>query len=167
MIERLTQLFKYRALIQILILRELKARYRGTALGFLWSFVNPLILMVIYVLIFSIYMRIDMKNYGVFLLCGILPWAWFSSGLNEATLSIISNGGLIKKISSIRDLSVRVYRLKHGSLSSEHTDSVFVSCLFWNRTIMADPVFPRDSMSPIHIHLQPGSHPVLAGGSVP
>ena len=98
MIERLTQLFKYRALIQILIQRELKARYRGTILGFLWSFVNPLVLMVIYVLVFSIYMRIDMKNYGVFLLCGILPWAWFSSGLNEATLSIISNGGLIKKI---------------------------------------------------------------------
>lgn len=98
MIERLTQLYRFRALIQILVLRELKARYRGTFLGFLWSFVNPLILMAIYVLVFSIYLRMDMENYPVFLLCGILPWAWFSSGLSEATFSIIGNGGLIKKV---------------------------------------------------------------------
>lgn len=98
MIERLTQLYRFRALIQILVLRELKARYRGTFLGFLWSFVNPLVLMTIYVLVFSIYLRMDMENYPVFLLCGILPWAWFSSGLSEATYSIIGNGGLIKKV---------------------------------------------------------------------
>lgn len=98
MIERLTQLYRFRALMQILVLRELKARYRGTFLGFLWSFVNPLVLMTIYVLVFSIYLRMDMENYPVFLLCGILPWAWFSSGLSEATYSIIGNGGLIKKV---------------------------------------------------------------------
>ncbi len=98
MIDGLTQLYRYRVLVQVLILRELKARYRGTSLGFLWSFVNPLVLMLIYVLIFSIYLRIDMENYSVFLLSGILPWAWFSSGLNESTNSIINNGGLIKKV---------------------------------------------------------------------
>ncbi|MEK6684047.1 MAG: ABC transporter permease [Nitrospirota bacterium] len=98
MINRLLQIYRYRALIQILIIRELKARYRGTFLGFLWSFVNPLVLMAIYVLVFSIYLRMDMENYPVFLLCGILPWAWFSSGLSEATLSIIGNGSLIKKV---------------------------------------------------------------------
>ncbi len=98
MIDRITQLYRYRALVQILILRELKTRYRGTALGFLWSFVNPLILTTIYVLVFSVYLRVEMEHYPVFLLCGILPWTWFSSGLNEATLSIISNGGLIKKV---------------------------------------------------------------------
>jgi ABC-type polysaccharide/polyol phosphate export permease len=97
-VEGLKQLYRYRALVQILILRELKARYRGTFLGFLWSFVNPLILMATYVVVFSVYFRIDMENYPVFLLCGILPWAWFSSSLSEATHSIISNGGLIKKV---------------------------------------------------------------------
>lgn len=98
LIDRLRQLYRYRALVQVLIIRELKARYRGTSLGFLWSFVNPLILMMIYVLVFSIYLRIDMENYPAYLLCGILPWAWFSSSLHEATNSIISNGGLIKKV---------------------------------------------------------------------
>jgi ABC-type polysaccharide/polyol phosphate export permease len=60
--------------------------------------VNPLVLMLVYVLIFSVYMRFDMKDYPAFLLCGILPWAWFSSSLNDATNSIIYNGGLIKKV---------------------------------------------------------------------
>ena len=98
MIERFLHLYQYRFLAQILILRELKVRYRGTILGFLWSFVNPLILMLTYVLLFSFYMRMDMKNYPVFLLCGILPWSWFSSGLSEGMHSIIGNGGLIKKV---------------------------------------------------------------------
>lgn len=96
--EPIRQLYKYRALIYVLIQRELKARYRGTVFGFLWSFINPLILMLIYVLVFSIYMRVEMENYPVFLLSGILPWGWFSLGLTEATHSIISNGGLIKKV---------------------------------------------------------------------
>lgn len=98
MFDPLKQLYQYRALVQILILRELKARYRGTALGFLWSFVNPLLLMTIYVLVFSVYLRMDMKNYPVFLLSGILPWAWFSSGIIESTGAIVGNGGLIRKV---------------------------------------------------------------------
>ena len=71
MINRLLQIYRHRALVEILIQRELKARYRGTVLGFLWSFINPLILMSIYVLVFSVYLRIDMENFPVFLLCGI------------------------------------------------------------------------------------------------
>lgn len=98
MVQHFVRLYRYRALVQVLVARELKARYRGTALGFLWSFINPLVLMLIYILIFSVYMRIDMENYPIFLLCGILPWSWLSSGLTEATHSIITNGGLIKKV---------------------------------------------------------------------
>ena len=98
MIEGVRQLYRYRVLIQILVLRELKARYRGSVLGFLWSFVNPLVLTVIYVLVFSVYMRIEVERYAGFLLSGILPWIWFSAGLQDATRSIIENGGLIRKV---------------------------------------------------------------------
>lgn len=98
MLDHVTQLYQHRGLLEILVLKELKARYRGTVLGFLWSFVNPLVLMLIYVLIFSIYLRMDMPNYPAFLLSGIFPWTWFSLGISDATNSIISNGGLIKKV---------------------------------------------------------------------
>jgi ABC-type polysaccharide/polyol phosphate export permease len=96
--ERAGELYRYRVLIEVLIRRELKARYRGTVLGFLWSFMNPLILMGLYVLVFSVYLRIEMPNYPAFLLTGVFPWLWFSASLNEATYCIIGSGGLIRKV---------------------------------------------------------------------
>ncbi len=99
MIERILQLYRYYGLAQVLIAKELKVRYRGTSLGFLWSFINPLLLMLIYVLVFSVYMRVQMEHFSAYLLCGILPWAWFSSALTEGSSSILVNGGLIKKVS--------------------------------------------------------------------
>ena len=92
------EIFRYRALIQTLVSRELKARYRGSVLGFLWSLLNPFFLMLVYWLVFSIYMRFGMKNYHVFLFCGLLPWVWFSSSLLEGCNSIISGSNLVKKV---------------------------------------------------------------------
>ena len=70
----LADLYRYRALIGTLVLRELRARYRGSFLGFLWSFLNPLLLMLVYALVFSIYLRVPMEGYAVFLFSGLLPW---------------------------------------------------------------------------------------------
>ncbi|MBN2055527.1 ABC transporter permease [bacterium] len=94
----LERLWRYRILIQALVARELKARYRGSVLGFLWSFLNPLLLMVVYALVFSVYMRFDMENYSVFLFTGLLPWLWFSSSLLEGTNSIITGSSLVRKV---------------------------------------------------------------------
>ena len=106
---QVVRLYHYRALIQVLVERELKARYRGAALGFLWSFMNPLLLMGIYTLVFSVYMRIDMESYPAFLLCGLLPWNGFAAGINEATHSILGNGSLIKKVSLPSEIFPLVY----------------------------------------------------------
>jgi ABC-type polysaccharide/polyol phosphate export permease len=97
----LAQLLRYRGLVQSLVTRELKARYRGSALGFFWSFVNPLLLLGIYSFIFgTILPNKDPKTvpYSIFMFCGILPWTWFSSSLLDATGSLISGGNLIKKV---------------------------------------------------------------------
>lgn len=67
-------------------------------LGFLWSFLNPLLLMLVYTLVFSVYLRFNMDSYTVFLISGLLPWLWFSSSLLEASGSIVAGGSLIKKI---------------------------------------------------------------------
>ncbi len=89
---------RYRDLAQVLIARELKIRYRGAVLGFLWSFLNPVIFMSVYVLLFSVYMRAQIEKYPAFLLTGLLPWLWFSGALSDATSSIISNAGLVKSV---------------------------------------------------------------------
>jgi len=97
----LAQLPRYRALIQSLVARELKARYRGSVLGFFWSFINPLILLTIYSVVFATFLpnRSQLiEPYGLFLFCGLLPWTWFASSLNEASTSLVAGGNLIKKV---------------------------------------------------------------------
>jgi ABC-type polysaccharide/polyol phosphate export permease len=98
----LRTLVRYRLLIQSLVGRELKARYRGSVLGFLWSFVNPLLLLATYGLVFTYMLPVArsprMSPYFLFLFCGILPWTWFSSSLLEGSGVLIAGGNLIKKV---------------------------------------------------------------------
>lgn len=101
MLANLAQLIRYRGLIQSLVARELKARYRGSVLGFLWSFINPLLLLSIYTFVFTVILpnRNPIAHpYALFMFCGILPWNWFSSSLMEASGSLVSGGNLIKKV---------------------------------------------------------------------
>lgn len=96
-IEAVRELFRYRVLLITLVNRQLKARYRGSVLGFLWTVLNPLLLTGVYALVFRYYIRVETQNYTAFLLCGLLPWTFFSSALTEGTNSILSGGSLITK----------------------------------------------------------------------
>lgn len=101
MLRNLSQLFRYRGLIQSLVARELKARYRGSVLGFFWSFINPLLLLLVYSFVFTVILpnRTEgLQPFALFMFCGILPWNWFQSSLVEASGSLIAGGNLIKKV---------------------------------------------------------------------
>ena len=102
MLSSLRQLIRHRGLIQTLVVRELKARYRGSVLGYLWSFINPLLLLAVYTIVLSVvlpgFRGIDLEPYALFLFCGLLPWTWFSSALLESANSLIAGGNLIKKV---------------------------------------------------------------------
>jgi lipopolysaccharide transport system permease protein len=92
-------LFRYRQLILTLTARDLKARYRGSVLGFFWSLANPLMLLGVYTLVFTrFFPRPDITPYALFLFAGILPWTFFSGSIMESTTSISSNAGLVKKV---------------------------------------------------------------------
>jgi homopolymeric O-antigen transport system permease protein len=101
-VQNLRNLLKYRGLIQSLVVRDLKARYRGSVLGFFWSFVNPLLLLLIYTFVFTVVLPgthpKEIEPYALFMFCGILPWTWFSSSLLEASGVLIAGGNLIKKV---------------------------------------------------------------------
>ncbi len=101
----LREVYKHRLLIRTLVGRELKARYRGTVLGFFWSFFNPLLLMVVYTVVFGFILKPRDPSigdtpwaYALFLFAGILPWTWFSSSSNDSANVLMVNGNLIKKI---------------------------------------------------------------------
>jgi ABC-type polysaccharide/polyol phosphate export permease len=102
LLAHLQQLFRYRALIQSLVARELKARYRGSILGFFWSFVNPLLLLLVYTFVFTVVLPAahppDLQPFAIFMFCGILPWTWFSSSLLEASNVLVAGGNLIRKV---------------------------------------------------------------------
>ena len=102
MLHNLAQLPRYRGLIQSLVARELKARYRGSVLGFFWSFINPLLLLLVYSFVFTYVMKGSnderIQPYALFMFCGILPWTWFSSSVLESSNVLIAGGNLIKKV---------------------------------------------------------------------
>jgi len=102
MLHNLAALVRYRGLIQSLVARELKARYRGSLLGFFWSFINPLLLLLVYSFVFTFVMPAShdarIEPYALFMFCGILPWTWFASSLTESAGVLISGGNLIKKV---------------------------------------------------------------------
>src|SRR5688572_16425815 len=102
MFANLRNLFRYRALVQSLVARDLKARYRGSVLGFFWSFVNPLLLLLIYPSVFTVVITRPetsrLEPFALFMFCGILPWTWFSSSLLESSNALIAGGNLIRKV---------------------------------------------------------------------
>ncbi len=97
-VEHFKELYKYRPLINALMVRGLKARYRGSILGFFWTFLNPFLLMLVYVFVFKVLMNNGIKNYSVFLFAGLLPWTWFSTALSDGVNSIVSGSNLITKV---------------------------------------------------------------------
>jgi ABC-type polysaccharide/polyol phosphate export permease len=102
LLAELQTLVRYRVLIQSLVGRELKARYRGSVLGFLWSFMNPILLLLTYWLVFTRMIPAakskDIDPYFLFLFCGLLPWSCFNASILEASGVLIAGGNLIKKV---------------------------------------------------------------------
>lgn len=96
---RFGALYRYRMLIYNLVLRDLKSRYRNSVLGFVWSLLNPLAMMVVFTIVFSVLMpNNQIDNYPIFLLCGLLPWNFFTATIMTGANSIVANGNLVKKV---------------------------------------------------------------------
>ena len=104
MIEQIKEIIKYKELLQNLTVKELKLRYKNSALGFFWSILNPLMMMVVYTFAFKYVLRITTENYAVVLLAGLLPWTFFQASISSATVSIVSNGNLVKKVYFPREI---------------------------------------------------------------
>lgn len=102
MIAQIRTLVRYRALIETLVVRELKARYRGSVLGFVWSFVNPLLLLLTYGIVFGLLLPVRRSDaiepYVLFFACGILPWSFVQAGVLEGATSLVGGGAVLKKV---------------------------------------------------------------------
>lgn len=98
MIRTVKELYNYREMISSLIKRDLRGKYKASALGFLWTFLIPLFQLVIYNFIFSTILRSDIKDFYIFLIAGLFPWNFFSACGTSGASCIVNQENLIKKI---------------------------------------------------------------------
>jgi lipopolysaccharide transport system permease protein len=101
---RVVELYQYRELIKNLVIRDLKVRYKNSALGVLWSLLNPLLMTLVFTVVFTLMLKSDIEDYPVFFLCGYLPWSFLAASLLGATDSIVGNAHLIKKVYFPREI---------------------------------------------------------------
>ena len=92
------ELYDYRELLKTTIKKDIRGKYKASALGVLWSFINPLLSVMVYAIVFPYLMRSTADNYIVYLVTGIIPWTFFQTVLNQCVTCIKANAGIIKKV---------------------------------------------------------------------
>ena len=92
------ELYNYREMLSNLVRKDLKVRYKGSVLGFLWTFLNPLLQLVVYTIVFSTIMKVNIDKFYIYLFIGLIPWLFFATCIQAGSTSILMNKDLIKKI---------------------------------------------------------------------
>jgi ABC-2 type transport system permease protein len=106
-------------LLSEIVRKDLKIKYQGSALGFLWSLANPLLLMAIYYFVFAIVLKNGIPDFAIFIMSGLLPWTAFATAVAEGTTSVVGNSGLVKKVRfplQVLPLSAVGYAMVHFGL---------------------------------------------------
>ncbi|MFN7974494.1 MAG: ABC transporter permease [Acidobacteriota bacterium] len=159
MLANLVRLWRHRTLIGSLVMRELKARYRGSFLGYFWSFLNPMMQLGVYTLVFTKYMparteTVPTATYALFLFCGILPWTWFASSLLEASDVIIEHGNLIRKLLFPAEVLPLVRVLANMVHFLFGLPILLATFLVYHALQLAPPVTPYVMLFPVIVALQ-------------
>ena len=94
----LKELYQYRQLLKSNVRKEIRGKYKGSFLGVLWSFVNPLLMTLVYAIVFPFLLKNSQDHYTTFIVMAILPWNWFTTSIAQGTNTILVNGGIIKKV---------------------------------------------------------------------
>lgn len=104
MYNKLLELIEHKELLKNLTAKELKLKYKNSALGFFWSFLNPLMMTMVYTFAFKYIMKSPEPNYSMFILSGLLPWTFFQASVIIGTNSIVGNAHLVKKVYFPREI---------------------------------------------------------------
>lgn len=104
MVNQLKEIIKFKNLVYNLVSRDLKVKYKGSILGFFWSLLNPLVMLIVYTIAFKYIIKIRVENFPLFFLCGFLPWTFLSLSLSMSVSSIKDNANLVKKVYFPREI---------------------------------------------------------------
>ena len=97
-------LYHYRELLKSNVKKEIRGKYKGSFLGILWSFINPLLMVLVYAIIFPYIMRVKTPNFLQFLICGVIPWVFFTTVITQGIITIRTNADIIKKVYFPREI---------------------------------------------------------------
>lgn len=111
MIGKLRELYQYREMIASLVRKDLKGRYKGSVLGFLWTFLNPLLQLLVYTMVFSVILKSGIPNYYLHLFVALVPWIFFASSLTTGAKLVLDQKNMIKKIYFPREVLPVAYTL--------------------------------------------------------
>ena len=100
----INNLYNYRELLKSNVKKEIRGKYKGSILGILWSFVNPLLMVLVYAIVFPYIMRVKTDNYLVYLITAIIPWNYFTTAINQGMITVRMNAGIIKKVYFPREI---------------------------------------------------------------
>lgn len=98
MTEHIKEIFTYIDMIKSLVKRDLRGKYKGSVLGFLWTFINPLCQIIVYTVVFSVIVRTDLDKFYIYMITGMIPWLFFDMSLRQGSGCVRYQGEMIKKI---------------------------------------------------------------------
>ena len=98
MVSQAVELVRYRSLVTNLVAKDLKVRYKSSVLGFFWSLLNPLLMMLVFTFVFTQLLDVTIVHFPVFVLIGLLSWNWTATSVTEGTTALVDNASLINKV---------------------------------------------------------------------
>ncbi|MBW3661455.1 MAG: ABC transporter permease [Actinobacteria bacterium] len=132
--DKLSDLWRARELLRQLVNKELKVRYKNSALGFLWSLLTPAAMTVVFTVVFQFVFRLGIQDFAAFFLAGYLAWMFFSNSVQGSIQAIVGNGNLIKKVYFPREvlpLSIVLAQLIHLLLALVAVSPYFIWTRGW------------------------------------
>ncbi|MBP5492310.1 MAG: ABC transporter permease [Clostridiales bacterium] len=134
----LKELYNYRQMIIGFVKRDLKGRYKASVLGFMWTFINPLLQLLVYTLVFSTIMRQDIEQYYLFLFVALIPWIFFSTSISGGAGCVISQSSMVTKIYFPREV-----------LPISYVTSAFVNMLLTYIVVFAVVIIAGRTLNPV------------------
>lgn len=98
------ELYNYRELLKTNIKKEIRGKYKGSWLGVVWTFLNPLLMLAVYSFVFPYILRVDVDNYTIFMIVALIPWNFFTTAIQNGTGCVVANGNILKKVYFPREI---------------------------------------------------------------
>lgn len=134
----LRELYHYREMLFSLVRKDLRGRYKGSVLGFLWTFINPLMQLLVYTFVFTVILPSQVEHYSLYLFVALIPWIFFSSSMTGGAGSIVAQKDLVKKIYFPREI-----------IPISYVTSCFVNMLLCFLIIFAVMLFTSAPFNPL------------------